>query len=139
MCMQCCGHDHLGKCTEMGKCYICAGEHEGAKHQCVAEGCGKKVEPCEHQVAKCANCRGTHVATSRKCPERFSIRQRRTNDLQNMRSSPPMMDTESNKDHQSKESEGEMVGPQLDIEQNGPLHTILVSSDMSMDDSLPEA
>jgi hypothetical protein len=79
------------------------------------------------------------VATPRKCPERFSIRQRRANDLQNMRSSPPMTDIESSKDHQSKESEGGMVGPQLDVEQNGPLHAILVSSDMSTDDSLPEA
>jgi hypothetical protein len=56
-----------------------------------------------------------------------------------MRSSPLMTDIESSRDHQSKESEGVMVGPQLDVEQNGPLHAILVSSDMSTDDSLPEA
>jgi hypothetical protein len=120
----------------MARCYICAGEHEGAKRQCVAEDCGKKTEPCEHHAAKFANCRGTHVATSRKYPERFSIRRRRANDLQNMRSSPPMTDNESSKDHQSKKG---VVGPQLDVEQNGPLHAILVSSDMSTDDSLPEA
>jgi hypothetical protein len=36
MCMQCCGHDHFGSCTETAKCYICAGEHEGAKQECAA-------------------------------------------------------------------------------------------------------
>lgn len=139
MCMHCCGHDHLGKCTETAKCYICAGEHEGAKHQCVAEGCGKKAEPCEHHTAKCANCGGTHVAASRKCPEKFSIRQRRTNDLQNMRSSPPLMDTEPRNNHLSKESQGAKQTPQHNLEQNGQLHPICLSSDISMDDSLPEA
>lgn len=139
MCMQCCGHDHLGKCTETAKCYICAGEHEGAKHQCMAEGCGKKAEPCEHHTAKCANCGGTHVATSRKCPEKFSIRQRRTNDLHDMRSSPPLMDTEPRKDQLSKASQGTKQTPQHNLEQNGQLHPICLSSDISMDDSLPEA
>jgi hypothetical protein len=38
-----------------------------------------------------------------------------------------------------KESQEETVTPQLDLEQNGSLNAILVSSDMSMDDSLPEA
>ena len=139
MCMQCCGHDHFGKCIETAKCYICAGEHEGAKHQCVAEGCSKKAEPCEHHAAKCANCGGAHVATSRKCPERFSSRQKRADDLQKMRSSPPLVDAESvREDSPREERQEETEAPQLDLEQNGPLHAILVSSDMSVDDSLPE-
>lgn len=139
MCMQCCGQDHFGRCPESAKCYICAGEHEGAKHLCVAEGCGKKEEPCEHHAAKCANCGGAHMATSRKCPERFESRQRRTNNPQDMRSSPPLMDNGSSKDQPSKESKEETHTPQLDHERNGQRHPISVSSDISMDDSLPEA
>lgn len=139
MCMQCCGQDHFGRCPELAKCYICAGEHEGAKHLCVAEGCGQKEEPCEHHAAKCANCGGAHMATSRKCPERFESRQRRTNNLHDIRSSPPLMDTGSSKDQPSKESEEETHTPQPDHERNGQRHPISVSSDISMDDSLPEA
>jgi hypothetical protein len=140
MCMQCGGGDHFGKCTEMAKCYICAGDHEGAKHQCAVEGCSKKAEPSEHHVAECANCGGAHVAASRKCPERFSSRQKRADDLQKMHSSPPLMDTESNKENcPGKGSQEETDTAQLDLEQNGSLNAILVSSDMSMDDSLPEA
>jgi hypothetical protein len=44
----------------------------------------------------------------------------------------------SKKDHLSKENQEGMDAPQLDIEQNGPLHAIQASSVMSMDDSLPE-
>lgn len=140
MCMQCCGGDHFGKCAETAKCYICAGEHEGAKHQCAVEGCNKKAEPCEHHAVKCANCGGPHVATSRKCPERFSSRRRREKDVQNMRSSPPLMDTEPSKENfAGKERQEETQTPLLDLEQNGPLRPISVSSDISMDGSLPEA
>lgn len=139
MCMQCCGHDHFVKCTEMAKCYICAGEHEGAKHQCAAEGCSKKAEPCEHHMAKCANCGGAHVATSRKCPERFSSRQKRADDLQEMRSSPPLMDTGSDKEDSSRmERQEEMDAPQLDLEQSRLRQETTIMSDMSVDDSLPD-
>jgi hypothetical protein len=94
MCMQCCGRDHFGRCTEQAKCFICAGEHAGAKHQCNAEGCGKKTEPCQQSVAKCANCEGPHMATSHSCPEKRSNRQTRVRNQDDMRSSPPTMDTE---------------------------------------------
>jgi hypothetical protein len=138
-CMQCCRRDHFGKCTEMARCYICAGEHEGAKHQCAIEGCGKKAEPCDHHMAKCANCGEARVATSRRCPERFSNRQKHANSPREMRSSPPLMDIGPNKDdYPGKESYESAEGPQLNLEQNGPLQAILVSSDKSMDDSLPE-
>jgi hypothetical protein len=56
-----------------------------------------------------------------------------------MRSSPPLMDIGPNKDdYPGKESYESAEGPQLNLEQNGPLQAILVSSDKSMDDSLPE-
>lgn len=50
-----------------------------------------------------------------------------------------MMDTGSSKDQPSKESKEETHTPQLDHERNGQRHPISVSSDISMDDSLPEA
>ena len=138
MCMQCCGGDHFGKCTERPQCYICAGEHEAAKHQCAVESCNKKAEPCEHHAVKCTNCRGPYVAISRKCPERFSSRRKRENTTQNMRSSPPLTNTESSKENYlGKESHEETQTSRLDPEQNGPLHPVSVSSDISMDDSLP--
>lgn len=34
MCMRCCGRDHFGQCTEDPKCFVCAGDHEGSKHDC---------------------------------------------------------------------------------------------------------
>jgi hypothetical protein len=40
-------------------------------------------------------------------------------------------------DYPRKASYESAEGPQLNLEQNGPLQAILVSSDMSMDDSLP--
>lgn len=98
MCMHCCGRDHFGKCVEKAKCFVCADEHEGAKHKCNAEGCSKKTEPCEHHAAKCANCEGPHMATSRRCPEKRSNRQTDVRKPTDMRSSPPTMDTELDED-----------------------------------------
>jgi hypothetical protein len=47
---------------------------KGSEHQCTAEGCGKRSEPCEHHTAKCASCGGPHMATSRSCPKKRSTR-----------------------------------------------------------------
>lgn len=90
ICTHCCGPDHFGKCTEQAKCFVCAGEHEGAKHLCATTGCGKKSEPCDHEVARCANCGGQHMATSRRCPERMQrARKHKEKPSTEMRSSPP--------------------------------------------------
>jgi hypothetical protein len=97
MCMRCCGRDHVGQCTEDAKCFVCAGDHEGSKHECTAENCSKRSAPCEHQVAKCANCEGPHLATSPRCPERRSSRQTRQRKVAEMRSSPPAMETAADK------------------------------------------
>lgn len=91
MCLRCCGRDHFGKCTEQAKCFVCAAEHEGSEHQCTAQDCGKKSEPCEHHPAKCANCGGQHVAASRKCPERWSKSARQAKETTELRSSPPIL------------------------------------------------
>lgn len=93
MCMRCCGRDHFGQCTEDPKCFVCAGDHEGSNHECTIEGCSKRSAPCEHQVAKCVNCKGPHPATSPRCPERRSNRKSRQQKDVEMRSSPPAMET----------------------------------------------
>jgi hypothetical protein len=74
MCTYCCSRDHVGKCVEEARCFVCAEGHEGAKHKCNAEGCSKKTEPYKHYEAKCANCGGPHMATSRRCPKKRSTR-----------------------------------------------------------------
>lgn len=92
ICLHCCGRDHFGKCIGEAKCFVCAGEHEGSKHQCAVDGCGKKAEPCGHHTAKCANCKGSHMATSPRCPEKWSKPQNRNDRGPETRSSPPTME-----------------------------------------------
>lgn len=96
ICTHCCGPDHFGKCTEPAQCFVCAGEHEGSKHRCAAAGCAKKSGSCDHKAAKCANCGGSHMAISRRCPERMQRveKQQQTQKQKpstEMRSSPPAM------------------------------------------------
>jgi hypothetical protein len=98
MCMLCCGRDHFGKCVEEAKCFVCAGKHEGSKHECSVESCRKRSEPCEHFAAKCANCQGPHQATSKRCPGRRTSRRTRVLELNEMRSSPPRMEEEIEQD-----------------------------------------
>jgi hypothetical protein len=88
ICMNCCGPDHFGKCAEAARCFVCAGEHEGGKHKCEIVGCNKKSEPCEHCVAKCTNCGGSHMATSLRCPEKRQAQSRNKN-IAGIQSSPP--------------------------------------------------
>jgi hypothetical protein len=66
--------DHFGKCVEEAKCFIYTEGHEGAKHEYNTEGYSKKTEPCKHYEAKCANCGGLYIATSRRCPKKRSTR-----------------------------------------------------------------
>lgn len=90
ICTHCCGPDHFGRCSEPAKCFVCAGKHEGIKHRCTAAGCGKRLEPCDHEAAKCANCGGRHMATSRRCPERVRrLQKHKERPSTAMRSSPP--------------------------------------------------
>lgn len=89
--------------------------------------------------AKCANCGGAHVATSRKCPKRVSSRQKSADDLQDMRSSPPLVETGSDKEDSSRmERQEEMDTQQLDLEQSRLRQETTIMSDMSVDDSLPD-
>jgi hypothetical protein len=106
MCKRCCGRDHFGKCVEEAKCFVCAGKHEGSEHECTIESCGKRSEACEHYAAKCANCQGPHQATSKRCPERRASRQTRARERAEIRSSPPVMETEM-EDEDLPEAEGQ--------------------------------
>jgi hypothetical protein len=136
MCTRCCGRDHLGKCTEEARCFVCAGEHTGSEHHCSAEGCGRRSEPCEHHMAKCANCDGPHMATSRKCPERKSHRQTRAPKPTEIRSSPPVMETEQEQDEltvQEDEAEMEVETTPIDQGQTGTVQVTTISSDASKD------
>jgi hypothetical protein len=90
ICMRCCGRDHFGKCTEIAKCYVCADQHEGSEHRCSINGCGKKATTCEHQAAKCANCGGSHMATSARCPERWQQSRNQKRTTAEVPSSPPV-------------------------------------------------
>jgi hypothetical protein len=120
MCMRCCGRDHFGKCVEEAKCFICAGKHEGSKHDCTVESCGKRAEPCEHYAARCANCQGPHQATSKKCPERRASRQKHVRQRTEIRSSPPMMETEMEQDDLPEgEHQAGAISPQ-----SGPTQTL---------------
>lgn len=94
ICMQCCGRDHFGKCSETAKCYVCAEQHKGLEHRCQTKGCEKKSAPCEHHAAKCANCGGKHMATSPRCPEKWHQKQRKKNEATELQHSQPEVNTE---------------------------------------------
>jgi hypothetical protein len=140
MCMRCCGRDHFGQCTEDPKCFVCAGEHEGSKHECTTEGCSKRSGPCEHLVAKCANCKGPHPATSTRCPERRSSRQTGQQKRAEIRSSPPAMELAAEQDDAS--IQGDQVDMEVtpaDSDQDSPSQVIPISSEMSTPEPLPRS
>jgi len=132
MCMRCCGRDHFGKCVEEAKCFICAGKHEGSKHECSVESCRKRSEPCEHFAAKCANCQGPHQATSKRCPERRTSRRTRMPEQNEISSSPPRMDMETEQDD-LPDSDGQegIQASQTEPERADPVEVQVISSDVS--------
>lgn len=138
MCMRCCGRDHFGQCTEEPKCFVCAGDHEGSKHECIAEGCSKRSASCKHLVAKCANCKGPHPATSPRCPDRRSSRQSRQKKEAEMRSSPPAMVTAA--EDEDLTTPGDQMETEMtpaDPDQTTPTQVIPSSSEMSTPESSP--
>lgn len=138
MCMRCCGRDHFGQCTEGPKCFVYAGDHEGSKDECTTEGCSKVSAPCEHQVAKCANCKGPHPATSPRCPEKRSRRQTRQQKDAEMRSSPPAM--ESAAEEVERTMDGDQIGTETTPavrDQIIPSRVFSIPSDMSTPEPLP--
>ena len=138
MCMRCCARDHFGQCNEDPKCFICAGDHEGSKHGCTAEGCSQTSGPCEHHVAKCANCKGPHPATSPRCPERRPNRQTRQQKRAEMRSSPPTMESAAEEDDLTIDGDRiEMEITPADPNQIAPTQVIPTSSEMSTPEPLP--
>lgn len=139
MCMRCCGRDHFGQCTEDPKCFVCAGDHEGSKHECTAEGCSKISATCEHQVAKCVNCKGPHSATSPRCPEKRSSKKSRQQKDAGMRSSPPAMAMVAEDDDLTTggdQMEAEMTP--ADRSHISPTQVIPISSEISTPEPLPQ-
>lgn len=138
MCMRCCGRDHFGQCTEGPKCFVCAGEHEGRKHECIAESCSKRSGPCEHHAAKCANCGGPHPATSPRCPERRSSRQTRQQKVTEVRSSPPAIEAAPEQEGSViQEDQAEMEVMPADSGKATPLGLTPISSNNSTPEPLP--
>jgi hypothetical protein len=88
--MHCYGRNHFSKCIEVAKCFVCADQHKGSEHSYLVDRCGKKATACEHQAAKCANCGGSYIATSRRCPERGQQSQGQRGKISEMLSSPPI-------------------------------------------------
>lgn len=138
MCMRCCGRDHFGQCTEDPKCFVCAGDHEGSKHECTVKGCSKRSGPCEHAVAVCANCKGPHPATSPRCPERRSSLQARQQKGAGMRSSPLATPAARQDDLPVEEDQAEMETTSAEPEQLSSPQAIPISSDMSTPEPLPQ-
>ena len=137
--MRCCGRDHFGQCTEEPKCFVCAGDHEGSKHECKVESCSKRSGPCEHHVAKCANCKGPHPATSPRCPERRSSKKSRQQKDAEIRSSPPAMETlAEDEDLTTGGDQMEMEMTPADRSHTSPTQVIPISSEMSTPEPLPQ-
>jgi len=138
LCMRCCGRDHFGQCTEDPKCFVCAGDHEGSKHECKAEDCSKRSGPCKHHVAKCANCKGPHPATSPRCPEKRSNRQIRQHKDAGMRSSPPAMESAAEQeDLTTGGDQMEIVMTPADPHEIIPTQVVPISSEMSSPEPSP--
>jgi hypothetical protein len=142
MYMRCCGRDHFGKCIEEAKCFVCARIHEGKEHECTIESCSKRSEPCEHYAAKCANCRGPHQATSKRCPERRASHRTRVLERTEIRSSPPRMEMEMEQDN-LPDVEGRVgtEASQKEPERTYAAHVHVISSDTELNlrrnESLP--
>lgn len=71
VCMTCCriGHERMGKCGDrVPKCVISAGPHKVEDHRCGVLGCKKGAgKVCVHVTVQCANCGGSHFASSSRC------------------------------------------------------------------------
>ena len=136
--MHCCGRDHFGKCWEKAKCFVCAEGHEGAKHKFNAEGYSKKTEPCKHYAARCANCEGPHMATSRRCPKTRSSRQTFMRKPIDIRSSPPTIDTELDQDDLPFQGgQTEMDATLFELERAMPTEAIAISSNIDVHPIMP--
>jgi hypothetical protein len=133
MCMLCCGRDQFENCVEEAKCFVCAGNHDGREHECTIESCSKRSEHCEHYAARCANCQGPHQATSKKCPDRRASRQTRARERTEIRSSPPMMETEMEQDDLPKGEDQAGIG----ATQTDPGLSVFTETNATSSDSGP--
>lgn len=64
-CGRCQRFGHATDSCRRTACRLCAAPHKTGEHQCSS--CNTIGRPCEHTVAKCINCKGTHFANSKDC------------------------------------------------------------------------
>ena len=64
-CGRCQRFGHATDSCRSTACRFCAAPHKTREHQCSS--CNTIGRPCEHTVAKCINCKGTHFANSKDC------------------------------------------------------------------------
>jgi hypothetical protein len=83
--------------TEGAKCFLCAGEHQGSKHECTAESCTRDQD---HASTTWRSVRivKTTLGNMRRCPKGKSSRQARQQKVTEMRSSPPVMEIATEQD-----------------------------------------
>jgi hypothetical protein len=131
ICLHCYDRGHFGKCTKAPRCFVCAGGHEGSEHQCEVEGCNGKAEACKHQEAKCVKCKGPHLATSQKCPERRATKQTQPRRPTEISSSPPRTEIQLDQDRlHTNRSPKEMTVSSPDPLQASSRYTTIISSDI---------
>lgn len=94
--------------------------------------------PCEHKVARCANCKGPHPATSPRCPEKRLSRQTRQQKEVELRSSPPAMGPAAEEENFTMDGDQiEMVMTPADPDETIPTQVILMSLEMSTPEPSP--
>jgi len=71
-CELCCGWGHIeNKCGNKPKCGYCSGNHRTSDHECNVVGCmAKQGSLCGHTLENCPNCKGNHIAFSRRCAKK---------------------------------------------------------------------
>jgi len=53
---------------QMPGCMLCAGRHLTKDHKCNVVGCKANAgQNCPHNIAKCVNCKGNHIAKANCC------------------------------------------------------------------------
>ena len=68
-CELCCRWGHIAnKCGSKPKCGYCPGHHWTSDHKCNVVGCtAMQGSLCGHTLEKCPDCKGNHIAFSRRC------------------------------------------------------------------------
>jgi hypothetical protein len=71
-CELCCGWGHIpNKCSRKPTCGYCSGHHRTSDHMCNVVRCtAKQGSLSGHTMEKCPNCKGNHIAFSKRCAKK---------------------------------------------------------------------